>query len=165
MQFDAPFVSEVMTVEPEWIDYNGHLNMAYYNVLFDRCVDQGFEMLGLGPDYVKRTNASFFTLEVHVTYLREIHEGDRVRSTLHLLDYDEKRTHFFQELIHDAEGFVSATSEQMSMHVDMTAKKSAPFPAEVQERIRAMYEAHKELPVNPQVGHVIAIPRKSAKVG
>ena len=47
----------------------------------------------------------------------------------------------------------------------MTAKKSAPFPPEVQKRIRAMYEAHKELPINPQVGHVIAIPRKSAKVG
>ena len=51
--FFAPFVSSVMRVEPGWIDYNGHLNMAYYNVLFDRAVDEAFELLGCGLDYVK----------------------------------------------------------------------------------------------------------------
>ena len=51
--FFAPFVSSVMTVEPAWIDYNGHLNMAYYNVLFDRAVDEAFELLGCGLDYVR----------------------------------------------------------------------------------------------------------------
>ena len=49
----APFRSSVMTVEPQWIDYNGHLNMAFYNVFFDRCVDEVFLTLGLGPDYAK----------------------------------------------------------------------------------------------------------------
>ncbi|HTQ82203.1 MAG TPA: thioesterase family protein, partial [Pseudolabrys sp.] len=48
-EFAAPFVSSVMTVEPQWIDYNGHLNVAYYNVLFDRAVDELYELLGLGP--------------------------------------------------------------------------------------------------------------------
>ena len=51
--FFAPFVSSVMRVEPAWIDYNGHLNMAYYNVLFDRAVDEVFELLGCGVDYVE----------------------------------------------------------------------------------------------------------------
>ena len=51
--FFAPFVSSVMQVEPDWIDYNGHLNMAYYNVLFDRAVDEAFGLLGCGPDYLK----------------------------------------------------------------------------------------------------------------
>ena len=50
--FFAPFVSSVMRVEPQWIDYNGHLNMAYYNVLFDRAVDEAYELLGIGADYV-----------------------------------------------------------------------------------------------------------------
>src|SRR4051794_4253712 len=75
---DAPFVSSVMRVEPQWIDYNGHLNMAYYNVLFDRAVDEIYEVLGIGLDYLKRTNHSTFTAEVHVRYLREIHDGDPV---------------------------------------------------------------------------------------
>src|ERR1044071_9049643 len=85
--FFAPFVSSLMRVEPAWIDYNGHLNMAYYNVLFDRAVDEVFELLDCGADYVKH-GFSTFTAEVHVRYLRELKEGDPVRVTFQLLDYD-----------------------------------------------------------------------------
>ena len=151
-------------VEPEWIDYNGHLNMAYYNVLFDRGVDDVFESFGLGPDYVKQHNASYYTLENHVVYLREIHDGDEVDVSLQLLDYDQKRTHVFMELIHAKEGFISATSEQIHMHVDMNQKRSAPFPDPVLEKISAMHADHKPLPIKPQVGRVIGIPRKAGNV-
>ena len=82
--FFAPFVSSVMRVEDGWIDYNGHLNMAYYNVLFDRAVDEAFELLGCGPDYVKARRHSCFTAEVHLRYLRELHAGDTVRVTFQL---------------------------------------------------------------------------------
>ena len=75
----APFVSRIQEVEDQWIDYNGHFNMAYYNVLFDRASDEVFATLGLGPNYIKERNASFFTLEAHLTYVRELHAGDRVR--------------------------------------------------------------------------------------
>ena len=98
--FFAPFVSSVMRVEPAWIDYNGHLNMAYYNVLFDRAVDEAFELLGCGLDYVKNRKHSCFTAEVHVRYLRELHAGDPVRVTFQLLDYDAKRMHYFEQLFH-----------------------------------------------------------------
>ena len=98
--FFAPFVSSVMTVEPAWIDYNGHLNMAYYNVLFDRAVDEAFELLGCGLDYVRTRKHSCFTAEVHVRYLRELHAGDPVRVTFQLLDYDAKRIHYFEQLFH-----------------------------------------------------------------
>src|SRR5262249_57627027 len=85
--FFAPFVSSVMQVEPTWIDYNGHLNMAYYNVLFDRAVDEAFELLGCGLDYVNTRRHSCFTAEAHVRYLRELHAGDPVRATFQLLAY------------------------------------------------------------------------------
>jgi acyl-CoA thioester hydrolase len=101
--FFAPFVSSPMRVEPGWIDYNGHLNMAYYNVLFDRAVDEAFELLGCGLDYVKQRKLSCFTAEVHVRYLRELHAGDPVRATFQLLDYDAKRMHFFEQLFHASE--------------------------------------------------------------
>ena len=55
--FFAPFVSSMMRVEPQWIDYNGHLNMAYYNVLFDRAVDEVYELLGIGADYLKNAQS------------------------------------------------------------------------------------------------------------
>lgn len=156
----APFESSVMRVEPQWIDYNGHLNMAYYSVLFDRCSDEAFLPLGLGPDYVKERNASFYTLEAHVTYLRELVVDTPVRITMQLLDCDAKRCHIFQQMYHAEEGFLAATCEQMFMHVDMGSKRSAPFPDDILEAIKAMHQAHSHLPIPPQVGHVMKIPRK-----
>jgi acyl-CoA thioesterase FadM len=106
--FFAPFVSSLMGVEPGWIDYNGHLNMAYYNVLFDRAVDEAFELIGCGLNYVKTRKHSCYTAEVHVRYLRELHAGDPVRVTFQLLDYDAKRMHYFEQLFHAVEGWVAA---------------------------------------------------------
>src|SRR5437868_8819095 len=83
--FFAPFVSSVMRVEPAWIDYNGHLNMAYYHVLFDRAVDEAYELIGIGASYVEQRRRSCFTAEVHIRYLRELHAGDPVRVTFQLL--------------------------------------------------------------------------------
>ena len=161
--FFAPFVSSVMQVEPAWIDYNGHLNMAYYNVLFDRAVDEVFELLGCGADYVKTRNLSFFTAEAHVRYLRELHAGDPVRVTVQLLDHDAKRLHYFEQLFHADEGWVSATSENMSLHVDMTAKKTAPFPVDLVGRLNQMKSAHGQLPRPEAAGRSVAMPGKTER--
>jgi acyl-CoA thioester hydrolase len=158
--FFAPFVSSVMRVEPGWIDYNGHLNMAYYNVLFDRAVDEAFELLGCGLDYVKTRQHSCFTAEVHVRYLRELHVGDPVRVTFQLLDYDAKRMHYFEQLFHASDGWVSATSENMSLHVDMAAGKTAPFPDDVARGLARMKAAHAKLPRPEAAGRRIAMPGK-----
>jgi acyl-CoA thioester hydrolase len=157
----APFVSSLMRVEPQWIDYNGHLNMAYYNVLFDRAVDETYEILGIGLDYLKRTNHSTFTAEVHLRYLRELREGDPVRVEFQLLDYDAKRIHYFETLRHAEQSWVSATSENMTLHVDMGAKKVAPFPDDILKRLAAMKAAHAHLPIPDGVGRRIAMPGKN----
>jgi acyl-CoA thioester hydrolase len=159
--FFAPFVSSMMRVEPAWIDYNGHLNMAYYNVLFDRAVDEVFELLGCGADYVKPRRQSCFTAEVHVRYLRELHADAPVRVTFQLLDYDAKRLHFFEQLFHAAEGWVSATSENMALHVDMVAGKTAAFPADVTAALAKMKAAHAMLPLPEAAGRGIAMPGRS----
>lgn len=160
MTFEAPFTASIQKVEPQWIDYNGHFNMAYYHVLFDRGGDQAFALLGLGPDYVKLCNASFFTLEAHITYIRELHAGDSVSVTLHMLDFDAKRVHYVQQMFHAGEGWLAAVTENIVMHVDMAAKKSAPFPKDIFAHIERMHAAHSGLPVPPQVGHRIGVPRK-----
>ena len=126
--FFAPFVSSVMRVEDHWIDYNGHLNMAYYNVLFDRAVDEAYELIGVGVDYVEKRRHSFFTAEVHLRYLRELHAGDPVRVTFQLLDYDRKRLHTFEQLFHAEHGWVAATSENLSLHVDMAGAQDRRVP-------------------------------------
>jgi acyl-CoA thioester hydrolase len=155
-----PFFASIQKVEDQWVDYNGHLNMAYYNVLFDRAGDEAFDLVGLGADYVKSANASFFTLEAHLTYLRELHAGDPVKISVQFLDYDAKRVHYVEEMFHADEGWLAAVSEHMIIHVDMSSKRTSPFPPEVLAKIAAMCASHKELPVPPQVGHRIGIPRK-----
>ena len=158
--FFAPFVSSIMTVEPAWIDYNGHLNMAYYNVLFDRAVDEAYELIGVGLDYLKRHKHSTFTAEVHVRYLRELKEGDPVRVTFQLLAYDAKRIHYFEQLFHASEGWISATSENMTLHMDMKARKVAPFPPDIRERIQAVVASHAAVPRPEGIGRTVAMPRK-----
>jgi acyl-CoA thioester hydrolase len=159
--FFAPFVSSVMRVEESWIDYNGHLNMAYYNVLFDRAVDEAYELIGIGADYVGRRKHSFFTAEVHLRYLRELHAGDQVRVTFQLIDFDRKRLHTFEQLFHAEHGWVAATSENMSLHVDMGSRKTATFPAEVTRRLAQMKASHARLPRPEAAGRRIAMPAKS----
>jgi acyl-CoA thioester hydrolase len=155
--FFAPFVSSVMRVDPSWIDYNGHLNMAYYNVLFDRAVDETYELLGVGADYASQYRQSIFTAEVHVRYLRELHAGDPVRVTFQLLDYDAKRLHYFEQLFHAEEGWVSATSENLSLYVDFSSKKAAKIPDHVTSRLAEMKASHALLPVPEAAGRRIAM--------
>jgi len=159
--FFAPFVSAPMRVEPGWIDYNGHLNMAYYNVLFDRAVDEVYELLGCGLAYLKETRHSCFTAEVHLRYLRELNAGDLVRVTFRLLDFDSKRLHYFEELHHAEQGFLSATSENMALHVDMAARKTVPFPENILARLAKVKAAHAALPVPEAAGRRITMPGKS----
>ena len=159
-QIAAPFLTTVMQIEPQWIDYNGHLNMAYYNVLFDRGIDQMWLELGIGPDYMKERNGSTFTVECHVRYLREIHLGDPVQICVWLLGGDDKRLHTFEELRHATEGWVSATSENMSIHIDMTTRKTAPFPPDIRARIQAVADAHSLAPRPEGIGRSVGMPAR-----
>ncbi len=161
MDAATPFFLRNQSIKPEWIDYNGHLNMSYYMVLFDQCVDAAFEEFGLGPAYAAARGGSFYTLEVHVTYLQELHLEDTVDVTLQVMDYDAKRTHYFEHMYNADKGYLAATMECICMHVNLNTRRSAPFPEDVLARIAAMYETHKTLPRPEQMGHVIGIKRKS----
>jgi acyl-CoA thioester hydrolase len=111
-------------------------------------------------EYVKTRGHSTFTAEVHVRYLRELHANDPVRVTFQLLDYDAKRMHYFEQLFHASEGWVSATSENMSLHIDMAAKKTAAFPTDIVSCLAKMKAAHAKLPVPEAAGRHVAMPRK-----
>jgi acyl-CoA thioester hydrolase len=160
MHSSAPFQSRIRAVEPQWIDYNGHMNMAYYNVLFDRCADDAFEVLGMGPDYVNSRNLSVYTAEIHVCYIREIHEGDRTVCSFQIVDHDEKRLHIYKELRHE-DGWLSATSETLYLHIDMSGPKVAPFPPDIFSNVSEMAAAHVALGRPERAGRSIGIKRKS----
>src|ERR1700738_3110507 len=156
----APFVSPGRQIKPQWIDYNGHLNMAYYNVMSDRAIDELWLKLGIGPGYMKARQGSTFTAECHVRYLREIRLGDPVQVSILLVAADEKRLHTFEELRHATEGWLSATSENMTIHIDMTARKTAPFPPDIRARVEALVNAHSVIARPEGIGRKIAMPAK-----
>jgi acyl-CoA thioester hydrolase len=156
----APIVCPGQSVEREWIDYNGHMNMAYYNLVFDRALDHVYDRLGIGADYVRTQGGSCFTAEIHVNYLQELLEGDPIRVTFQLLDWDAKRLHFFESMYHATEGYVAATSEQLALHVDMSTRRAAPLPDSVQQSLAELMAEHAELPRPAQAGRSIGIKRR-----
>ncbi|MDH3692057.1 MAG: thioesterase family protein [Gammaproteobacteria bacterium] len=147
-------------VLPEWIDYNGHMNVAYYVLAFDHAVDPMLEMFGIGPGYIERTGASQFVLESHVTYLRELTQGDGISITLQLLDFDNKRIHYFMSMYHQEQCYLAATSEQISTHVDLNTRRSVEFPKSVSHRLAQVMKYHGDAPTPSQAGNVIGIRRK-----
>ena len=157
--YQAPIHSPLKTVQEHWIDYNGHMNMAYYVLLFDQCLDHVYDLLGIGESYVREQNGSCFTREIQVNYLQELNLGDQVLVEFQLLDWDAKRLHFFQTMRHGDAGYLAATSEQLALHVDMTSRRTAPFPNAVQQRLAGLMHSHGGLPRPAQAGHEIGIPK------
>jgi acyl-CoA thioester hydrolase len=155
--FFAPFVSSTMRVEPGWIDYNGHMNMAHYHTLFDRAVDEAFALIGLGPDYAERRGASFFAAETHVLYKRELSAAHQVRVTVQLLNFDDKRLHYYLEMRHAADGWLAATSENLSLHVDLASRKVVPFPDDILANLAVMKASHGRMRLPEAVGRVMGL--------
>jgi acyl-CoA thioester hydrolase len=87
---------------------------------------------------------------------------DPVQVAIRLIAADEKRLHSFQELRHATEGWLSATSENMSVHIDMATRKVAPFPPDIQARIGEMAGTHATLPRPDGLGRAIGMPAKKA---
>ena len=147
-------------VLPAYIDPNGHMNVGYYSVLFDKALDLPWDVLGLGSASIEATGRSSFTLESHVTYQRELHEGDPLDFTFQLIDFDAKRIHFLMTMLHARKRWLAATSESISICIDMTTRRSATWPADRLVRLRALHETHSQRPRPAEIGRVIGIRRK-----
>jgi acyl-CoA thioester hydrolase len=149
------------TVAPEWIDYNGHMNVAYYVLAFDRATDRLFDYLGIGEDYRRATHHSLFALEAHVTYERELRQGDEFEIASRLIDADRKRLHLFHAMTRTKDGELAATIELMGLHVDMAGPKSAELPDAIYAKIEALVAEYRLLPLPAQLGRKIGIQREA----
>ena len=143
-------------VLPEWIDANGHMNLAYYVVLFDQATDLLYDELGVGQAYRNATGNSTFTAETHTLYQREVRVGERVRVVPYLLGADARRLHYFHEMFHADDGHRVATQELMALHIDLSVRRVAPFPADVLVRIQQAVRARGDRPPPDGVGRRIA---------
>lgn len=153
----VPFVSNVTNIEPDWIDHNGHLNMAYYMVLFDRGLDDAFASLGLGPNYAASRRLTTYAAEIHVRYVRELHLSDRVTVSFQLLEHDSKRLRSWKEIRQHPEGWLAASCESLTLHIDMSGPKVTQFPPDILANLEAMQTAHSVLPMPQKAGNGIAM--------
>ena len=145
-------------VRPDWIDSNGHLNLAYYVVMFDHATDALYEALDIGQAYRERTGNSCFTAETHTIYERELRLGEKVRITSHLLAVDAKRMLYFHEMFHAEQGHRCAAQELIALHVDLRIRKTAPWPAAVLETLQGVVRARGDTPWPAGVGRKITMP-------
>ncbi|WMS41170.1 thioesterase family protein [Acuticoccus sp. MNP-M23] len=140
----------------DWLDANGHLNMAYYHVMFDRTVDIALEALAFGVEYRKAQNASIFNVETHVLYRQEVRGDDRVRVSVQLLGRDDKRLHIFQTMWRLADNELVASSESLFLHVDLGTRRVTPMTAAVCAALDAMIERHAAAGLPDNAGRRIA---------
>jgi acyl-CoA thioester hydrolase len=156
---DLMVVETRIRILPEWIDLNGHMNVAYYVLAFDQATDTLYKTLDIAGDYLERQRHSVFTLAMNVDYVREVFAGDEVRIASRMLDHDRKRIHYFHEMFHAAEGWLSAANECLAIHVDMTTRRSAPFAEPALARLAAMTAAHAALGRPERAGRSLELRR------
>ena len=155
----APLDLHRETVQPNWIDYNGHMNVAYYVLAFDHGTDVLFDLIGMDEAYRDRTNCSAFVVESHVTYQRELRDGDPIAVSTQLLGHDAKRLHFHHVMRHGEAGFVAATNELLVLHVSYDGPRAAAFAEPVASRIAELWCRHQGLARPEMAGRAICLPR------
>ena len=122
----------IATIDPSWIDYNGHLRDAYYGLIASLAIDVVMDDLGLDAAYRARTHCTLYTLEVHINYLAEIKAADDLRVQSSILDFDQKRLQIGCRFTCPRVATAAAAVEMLLLHVHQGAKPAAaPFPAEV----------------------------------
>jgi acyl-CoA thioester hydrolase len=155
---DLAPVETRLTILPEWTDQNGHMNVAYYVLAFDRATDVFYDRLGLGWAILAE-DRSMFTLAMNVDYLSEIFAAEAVAIKSRVLDCDAKRLHYFHEMRRAHDGALAATNEIVALHVGMSKRRSAPFPEAVGALLAAMKAAHAALPPPPRAGRTLGLKR------
>jgi acyl-CoA thioester hydrolase len=158
----APFDRYCGEVRPEWIDLNGHMNLAYYTVLFDYATDLLFDTIGIGREYKDATGHGTFVVETHNLYEDELLAGEQVRVATQILGADDKRLHLAHEMFRLADGGRSATQELMFLSIDLGRRRVVPFLPAALERVAAAAAAHAGLPRPNWVGRRLAIPKRGA---
>ena len=122
-------------IKKEWTDYNNHMNMAYYVLVFDQIWEIILEKFKMGEQSAKTTNMSTMVVETHTTYNNEVKEGDEVEINLTFLDHDKKRLHYKMEMIEKSSKKLAATLEMLSLYIDLNQRKVAEFE---QEKVKLM---------------------------
>ena len=156
-EFQSQFVTNLKKVLPEWIDYNGHMNVAYYTLAFDDALDDFLDKIGIGEDYVTEFQNGHYALQANYHYLDELMVNEEFRVRIFLVGITEKCFHAAMEMFNENSGVVSAVCEQITMNVDLTLRKSNKYPDWVREKFDLMIKSQKGKPLPSQIGKSLAL--------
>ena len=130
----SPYKTRNQKVLSEWIDYNGHMNVAYYTLAFDKALDFFFEdVLGIGPTFVEKNKEGPFALKASYNYFSELLEEESFFVDISILDFDSKRVHVFGEMRKDKSLELSAVFETVLMNMDLSARTVKQYPDRILE--------------------------------
>lgn len=155
---EAPFDRYRCSVEPAWIDYNGHMNVAYYLLAFDRATDLFLDFVGLDQAQRKASNGTTFAAETHLCYHRELMVAAPLKVATQLLSYDSKRLRYLHRMYHEEEGYLAATAEVLSLYIELETRRVGQLPGPVAARLAAIHGAHKSLGIPKEAGKAIQLP-------
>jgi acyl-CoA thioester hydrolase len=156
----VPLRLHTETVRPAWLDYNGHMNVAYYVLVCDHASDAVMDWLDLGRRYRERTGGSIFAVEAHLTYDSELRGGDPLVVESLALEGGPKKLRLFHRLLHAQTGVQAATKDVLLLHVDLASRRVVPWPAAGLARVEALVAAHGRLPRPPEVDRTVGAPRR-----
>ena len=146
-------------VHSDWIDYNGHMSESFYLYAFGDASDALFRYIGINEDY-RSKGKSFYTVETHINYYSEVSKGEPLSFSTQILGLDQKRLHFFHQMLHSISGELLATTEQMLIHVDMNKSKACAIEPEVAEILEKIWEYHQQISFPKQKGRVMSVTKK-----
>ncbi len=147
-------------VHTDWIDYNGHMNAGYYNVVIDKAAEQLIADFG-GIEYFKETTGTFYSVETHIIYGNELKVGDPIHVKTQIISYDRKRVHLFSTLYHGEEGYEAASGETMMLHYVQSEGAVVPMPDSFFGQVEKMAQQHAGLPTPESVGRAVRLAKKS----
>jgi len=146
-------------VNPDWVDYNGHMTEAAYLTAFGWASDALFRYVGDDEEY-RAGGHSLYTVETHIVYEREASVHEPLAVSTQVLGTDAKRLHFFHSMHRATDGLRLATCEQMLVHVDMNLGKACEILPDVKRALDAIFDVHRHAPRPDDVGRVMKIRRK-----
>jgi acyl-CoA thioester hydrolase len=165
IRYDEPYQTPIILPEKkliaDWIDYNGHMNVAYYTLVFDKSLDIFLEkILGIGETYAYESKQGPFVLQAHYHYLNEMTLDERFNVRLLVVDHDQKRMHLCLDIFSKDKKKVIAVSEKILINVNLDIRKSEPYPLSAYKKLQKLKNTHAAFDFPEVLGKSIGLKKK-----
>ena len=156
--YSTPIILPEQEVLNEWLDYNGHMNVAYYTLAFDKSLDIFLEdLLGIGESHAYKNNQGPFVVQAHYHYLHEMRLNEKFHVRLFVVDCDKNKMHLCMEIYSLFQEKVIAVVEQVLINVNLKLRKSEPYPLWAFEKLIKLKNTHKNASLPSAFGKSIGL--------